>query len=96
MYVHFNYIYNIFLLQESSDEQPSQRPTGAVEEWMLICQSNADLQPGTESQDEDWTAAGVQRYPNVEEMPTFISRHRESAGQHTFTTSADPQHLQEK
>ena len=63
---------------------------------MLICQSNADLQPGTESQDEDWTAAGVQRYPNVEEMPTFISRHRESAGQHTFTTSADPQHLQEK
>ena len=62
---------------------------------MLICRSNADLQPSTESQDENWTA-GAQRYPNIEEMPTFISRHRESAGQHLFTTSADPQHLQGK
>lgn len=62
---------------------------------MLICQSNADLQPSTESEDEDWSA-GAQRYTNVEGMPTFISRHRESAGQHSFTTSADPQHLQGK
>ena len=63
---------------------------------MLICQSNADLQPGTESQEDvDWSA-GAQRYPNVEEMPTFISRQRESAGQHSFTTTADPQHLQGK
>ena len=29
-------------------------------------------------------------------MPTFISRHRESDGQQSFTTSADPQHLQRK
>ena len=91
----FNYTIP-FLLQESSDQQPNQRPTGALEEWMLICQSNTDLQLNIESQDDDWTAAGVQRYPNVEEMPTFISRHHESAGQHIFTTSADPQHLQEK
>ena len=63
---------------------------------MLICQSNADLQPSTESQDDaDWSA-GSQAYPNVEEMPTFISRHRESAGQQSFTTSADPRNLQGK
>ena len=29
-------------------------------------------------------------------MPTFISRHRESAPQHSFTTSANPQCLQGK
>ena len=56
---------------------------------MLICQGNADLQAGTDSQDEDWTV-GVQRYPNVEKMPP---RHGESAGQHLIT---DPQHLQGK
>ena len=63
---------------------------------MLICQSSADLQPSTESpEDADWTTE-AQAYSNVEEMPTFISRHREAAGQQSFTTSADPQHLQSK
>ena len=63
---------------------------------MLICQSNADLQPSIETQDDaDWSA-GSQAYSNVEEMPTFISRHREAAGQHSFTTSADPRNLQGK
>ena len=63
---------------------------------MLICQSNADLQPSTASLDDtDWSA-GSQAYPNLEEMPTFISRLRESAGQHSFTTSANPHNLQGK
>ena len=63
---------------------------------MLICQSNADLQPSAETQnDADWSA-GSQAYPNVEELPTFISRHREAAGQQSFTTSADPRNLQGK
>ena len=63
---------------------------------MLICRSNADLQPSIESQDDaDWSA-GSQAYPNVEEMPTFISWHRKTAGQQSFTTSADPHHLQGK
>ena len=88
---------NILLLpQEQSDQQPNQGPTRAVEEWMFICRSSADLQPSTESQDDvDWSA-GSQSYPNVEEMPTFISRYHESAGQHLFTTSSDPQHLRGK
>ena len=63
---------------------------------MLICQHNADLQPNTDSQEDfDWTQ-GTQAYPNLEEMPTFITRQRESAAEHTFTTFADPQHLQGK
>ena len=63
---------------------------------MLICRNNADLQPSTNSPENvDWTTA-AQEYPNVEEMPTFISRHRESTAQHTFTTSADPERLQGK
>ena len=61
---------------------------------MLICRTNADLQPSTHiPEDVDWTTA-AHEYPNVEEMPTFISWHRESAPQHTFTTSADPERLQ--
>ena len=86
----------LLLPQEQSDQQPNQQTTRAVEVWMLIYRNSTDLQPSTESQDDvDWSA-GSQSYPNVEEMPTFISRHRESAGQHLFTTSADPQHLQGK
>ena len=54
-----------------------------------MCQRNADLQPNTESEQEvDWTHA-AQAYTNIEEMPSFISRQRVSAGQRAFTTSAD-------
>ena len=57
---------------------------------MLVCQRNADLQPNIESEQEvDWTRA-------IEEMPSFISRQRESAAQRLFTTSADPRQLQGK
>ena len=63
---------------------------------MLVCQHSADLQPNTNSQEDvDWTQA-AQAYPNLEEMPTFIPRQRDSAAEHSFTTSADPQHLQGK
>lgn len=63
---------------------------------MLICQRNADLQQDTSSQsDIDWPQA-ARSYPNLEEMPSFITRHRQSAAQATFTTTADPQQLQGK
>ena len=46
---------------------------------MLICQFNADLEPNTDSQEEvDWSSA-AQAYPNLHEMPTYISKQRESA-----------------
>ena len=63
---------------------------------MLICQRNADLQPNADSQEDiDWTRA-TRVYPNLEEMPTFLSRQRDSAAEHSFTTFADPQRLQGK
>ena len=63
---------------------------------MLVCQCNADLQPNIESEQEvDWTHA-AQAYTNIEEMPSLISQQHASAGQHAFTTSADPRKLQGK
>ena len=82
--------------QEQTETQYSQPPTRAVEEWMLVCQRNADLQPNIESEQEvDWTRA-AQAYANIKEIPSFISRQRESAAQRAFTTSADPRQLQRK
>ena len=77
--------------------KPLQSESALVtEEWMLICQRNADLQPNADSQEDiDWTRA-AQVYPNLEEMPTFLSRQRDSAAEHSFTTFADPQRLQGK
>ena len=43
-------------------------------------------------QDVDWTHA-AQMYPDLEEMPTFITRHRESAAERSFSTTAEPQRL---
>ena len=61
---------------------------------MLICQQTADLQPDNSSQEDfDWTAA-AQSYPNLEEVPTFITRNRQHTAPRTFTTSASPNNLQ--
>ena len=61
-----------------------------------MCRRTADLQRDTNSQPEiDWTHA-AEAYPNLEEMPSFIAHQRESANQHAFTTTADPQQLQGK
>ena len=63
---------------------------------MLICQQHTDLQPSMDiEEDVDWTISS-QAYPNVEEAPSFISQQRQAAGQHIFTTSADPLNLQQK
>ena len=63
---------------------------------MLICRQNADMQPGMDTREDiDWTAAS-QSYPNVDEAPSFISQHRQAAGQHIFTTTANPANLQGK
>ena len=66
---------------------------------MLICQSNADLQPSTsQAQSLKMMLTGQQHHKYI---PTWrrcqhLSRNRESAGQQLFTTSADPHHLQGK
>ena len=63
---------------------------------MLICQQNAHLQPSMDTQEDiDWTLA-TQSYPDLEEAPSFITQQRQAAGQHIFTTTADPHNLQGK
>ena len=63
---------------------------------MLICQRNTDLQPVLSSdKDYNWSSSSA-AYPNLEELPAFVTRQRQSALQRTFTTTADPQHLQGK
>ena len=50
---------------------------------MLICRHNANLQPNTDSHnDVDWTQS-AQAYPNLEELPTFITRQRQTAAEHS-------------
>ena len=84
------------LLQEQEGGQTNAPPPRPTEEWMLICQRNADLQPSMDTQDGiDWTLA-AHSYPTLEEAPSFISQQRQAAGQHLFTTSADPANLQGK
>ena len=94
--MHMHALHSCLLLQEQEDDQtttPLSRPT---EEWMLICQQNADLQPNMDIQDNtDWTLA-AHSYANIGEAPSFISQQRQAAGEHVFTTSADPVNLQEK
>ena len=61
---------------------------------MLICQRRDDLQPDSSSQEDfDWRAA-AQSYPNLEEAPTFVSRHRQHTASRAFTTTATPDNLQ--
>ena len=63
---------------------------------MLVCQHSNVLQPTSDSQDDiDWTQT-AQSYPNLEEAPSFLSQQRQAAGEHMFTTSANPQNLHGK
>ena len=49
----------------------------ATEDWMLLCQGNADFQQPTSSEsDYDWTTA-AQSYPNLSEAPSFISQQQQ-------------------
>ena len=62
---------------------------------MLICQRNADFTNVDCDDDHDWSSASA-AYPNLEELPTFITRQRQSAQEHLFTTTADPTNLHGK
>lgn len=86
----------IIAMQDDHEEQLRSTPNRAIDEWMLVCQRYSDLQPDMSSQqDFDWSLPG-QAYSNLEEMPSFMAQQRQSAPQHTFTTTADPQNLQGK
>jgi len=63
---------------------------------MLICQRNADFHNTTDFDDNYNWAASSATYPNLDELPSFIARHRESAQPRPFTTTVDPATLQGK
>ena len=62
---------------------------------MLICQHNADYAIADCDNDHNWSAFTT-AYTNLDELPTFITRHRKTVQQHHFTTAADPSELQGK
>ena len=54
------------------------------------------LQPEFNSDDGCNWSESSNMYSNLEELPTFLSRHRQTAAPRTYTTTADPQLLQGK
>ena len=63
---------------------------------MLICQHNAEFAQMTcEEEDCDWSLA-AKEYPDLRAMPSFIAQQRQEFAVQSFTTSADPSHLQGK
>ena len=63
---------------------------------MLICQHNAKfVQMTGEEEDCDWSLA-AKEYPDLRQMPSFIAQQRQEFVVQSFTTSADPSHLQGK
>ena len=64
---------------------------------MLLC---SNLQQSSEEQEEtqqstDWTAA-AQLYPNLEEIPCFVTHAKENTQLQVPTSTADPERLQGK
>ena len=65
-----------------------------TEEWMLLCRAYPTLESQIDLQEHDWNPA-AQRYPNLPQVPSFISHHRDSVIQHSINI-ADINKLQEK
>ena len=78
--------------EDSLERNERSRP---VDDWMLICQNQPDLDT-TSADPADWCSAAA-AYPNLDEAPSFVARNRE-----TFTiapnhsNNADPTKLQGK
>ena len=82
--------------EDESSVESSSNPR-QVEEWMLICQSCPQLGQDSDTQSEDvnWLEAGL-AYPNLEESPRFITKHKETQVRVAHTNTNDPQLLQGK
>ena len=67
-----------------------------MKQWMLICQCNADQHSIVHCDDDHNWSASTTAYANIEELPTFITRHRQTTQLHQYITTADPFKLQGK
>jgi ATP-dependent DNA helicase PIF1 len=79
--------------QQTQDEITILRHNSRqVEEWMILCQQNPQIEETDPDTHVDWSAA-ARAYPNLSEAPTFINRNKESVTV-TVPTTANPQLLQ--
>ena len=83
-------------MQDGHEEQTMERPSRGVDEWMLVCQRYANFQPDISVHQDYDRSEPARAYSNLEEMPSFIDRQRQSTAPHSFSTTADPQCLQGK
>ena len=87
----------LFFPQEQEEDQEDDTPPTAVEDWMLICQHEAEFShsDGDKGSAHDWSQA-AKEYPNLKEMPSFIAQQRQQHETQPAEITADPAHLQGK
>ena len=92
----YTYITHRTFISFSQEQHTKTLLQPELQEWMLMCQCNSDLQPNMNSNEDYNWASSSSAYPNLEELPSFIARQRQTATQRIFTTTANPQYLQGK
>ena len=92
------YIYhNIIRTQEQDQDETEESDGHRIDDWMLICQQNAEFGHATGEEDDcDWSLA-ARAYTELREMPSYIAQQRqEFVAQSALTTTAHASHLQGK
>ena len=91
-------IFIIIIRTQEQDQDETEESDGhRIDDWMLICQHNAEFGQATgEEEDCDWSLA-ARAYPELREMPSYIAQQRqEFVAQSALTTTAHASHLQGK
>ena len=83
------YIYIIIRTQEQDQDETEESDGHRIDDWMLICQHNAEFGQATgEEEDCDWSLA-ARAYPELRELPSYIAQQRqEYVAQCALTTTA--------
>jgi len=86
---------HVSIPQGQEEDQKDDTPPTAVEDWMLICQHEAEFSHsnGDKRTAHDWSQA-AKEYPNIKEMPSFIAQQCQQYQTQPPETTADPDHLQ--
>ena len=67
-----------------------------MQDWMLLCQYNAEFpESAGPEQDCDWSLA-AKAYPDLQDMPSFISQQRQQVVTQPSSNRASPDNLQGK
>ena len=69
-----NFYHNYIRTQEQDQDEKEESYGHRIDDWMLICQHNAEFgQAIGEEEDCDWSLA-ARAYPELREMPSYIVR----------------------